>query len=575
RFARGQSRPWRVMVERSVPHADGLLLLSVPLKKEALNFIAAMEDITQMAAILPVVENKAYWTVRPELTVRRQRTAGTRTDETSLGAEISARPGANWVLNATLNPDFSQVEIDEPTNAGASQIALSLPEKRAFFLESADVLGLRLPGFYSRTVADPRWGARVTWRGLDADASALTVADRAGGIVMRGHAYGTDEYVNLGDSTATLVRARWHGDGSVAGVQLSQRDYGAGGSNRVVGADGQARLGLFDSGDTQALWGLMASSTTAHMLADGVPRRASARSAGYLFGKVDYRSDDWLNVVQLEAIGPGFVNDNGFVPQSGVVKAEVQINRRLGARQIGLGDASLFDTYETELHLGLIEDRTLADAQARVEGGQVIRRLVRPGVWLYAARQTRFWADLGLDRYRARSDTPLRSAPAVHMGWETSPLPWLIRVAGEMSLGRRLDFDADRVGRGGNVWMEVGMRFPLAGGWSLESDHRFNRAWVRHAGREGFAEHGWRWVGTLHMSARDSIRVIAQQVASDRYEGTRVVMEPWSERAPHRSVLYRYIHRHGRTFSLGATSDANGTLPGKSKGVTAKLQWEM
>ena len=49
RFPYGEARPWRLMVERSVPQADGMLLLSAPLKKGALHFIAEMDEIAGMA----------------------------------------------------------------------------------------------------------------------------------------------------------------------------------------------------------------------------------------------------------------------------------------------------------------------------------------------------------------------------------------------------------------------------------------------------------------------------------------------------------------------------------------------
>ena len=122
---------------------------------------------------------------------------------------MNARPRADWVLNATFNPDFSQVEIDEPVSS-TSRIALSLPEKRGFFLESADVLGLPLAPFYSRTIADPAWGLRATWRSADADATAMSLRDRAGGIVLRGGAYETAAHVQQRESLASFARARWH-----------------------------------------------------------------------------------------------------------------------------------------------------------------------------------------------------------------------------------------------------------------------------------------------------------------------------------------------------------------------------
>lgn len=587
RFPYGEARPWRLMIERSVPQADGMLLLSAPLRKGALHFIAEMDDIAGMADVIPVVQDRRYWELRPELTVRRNNDYGRRSSQASVGLDINARPRADWVFNATLNPDFSQVEIDEPTSTGTAQIARSLPEKRGFFLESADVLGMRLPSFYSRTVADPRWGARATWRGAAADATALSLSDRAGGVVMRGAAYETHEFAAAGTSTATLLRARRHGEEVVAGAFLSDRDYGRHGRNTVLGLDGQWRMpggkaapteGEQPSGGerhVQLAWTVMASRTSALFdPADAAlrpPVPGPARSGGYGWGKLDYRSDDWFNMAQLEVIGTEFVNDNGFVPQAGIVKGEIQLNRRMGPQRFDFGAA--LEAYETELHLGLHENRTLSAPRAGVPGGEVVQRWIRPGIWLYTARQTRFWADLGIDRQRGRSALALHKVPAVHMGVESSPLPWLTKLRGEWSLGRQLDVDADRVGRGGVLELEAALRFPLPAGWSLESDHRWNRVWVRHGDRQDYIDYGWRWVGTLHASPRDALRMIVQNTSTERLPGP--VLEPWSENYRHRSLLYKHTARHGRVISLGATTDANGALPGASKGMTLKVQWEM
>lgn len=561
RFPYGEGKPWRVMVERSVPHADGMLVLSAPLKKESLHFIAEMESLEGMAQVLPAVQDKPYWELRPELTQRWRREGdGARSSQTSLGLDISARPRADWVFNATLNPDFSQVEIDAPTSNGTSRIALSLPEKRPFFLESADVLGMRLPAFYSRTVADPRWGVRATWRGAAADATALALDDRAGGVVMRGSPYETSEHFSAGDSKVTLLRARNHGEEAVAGAFLSDRDYGDGARNTVLGVDGQWRLPGNGDSHTQLAWTAMASRTTAQFDDAGRAQSSAARTSGYGYGRLNYSSDDWLNMAELEIIGTSFANDNGFVPQAGIIKGDVELNRRMGARNLGL-----FEAYETELHLGLHEIRTLSH--------ETVQRWLRPGFWFYAGRQTRYWADFGFDRTRGRSGARLHKTPAAHMGIESSPSPRFVKLKGELTLGRQLDVEADQVGQGGNLELEASLRFPLPGGWSLESDHRWNRAWVKHKKLQDFSDSGWRWVGTLHATPRDALRVIVQNTSAQRQDLPPHLLEPWSERYRHRSVLYKRTTRHDRIVSVGATTDANGALPGSSKGLTLKVQW--
>ena len=560
RFPYGAGKPWRLMVERSVPHADGMLILSAPLKKESLHFIAEMEEIEGMERVLPTVQDQAYWELRPEVTHRFRDHYGRGGSQSSAGLDISARPRADWVFNATLNPDFSQVEIDAPTSNGTSRIALSLPEKRPFFLESADVLGMRLPAFYSRTAADPRWGMRATWRGADADATALALEDRAGGIVMRGSPYATREHASAGDSRVTLLRARSHGTQAVAGAFLSERDYGCGARNTVLGSDGQWRGPSGGNGQLQLAWTAMLSRTTAQFDDEGRAGAGPARSGGYAYGRLNYSSDDWLNIAQLELIGNRFAHDNGFVPQAGIVKGDLELNRRTGARSLGL-----FEAYETELHLGLHEVRTVS--------GETVQRWLRPGAWFYAGRQTRYWADFGFDRQRGRSGARLHRTPAVHMGIDSAPTARFVKLKGELTLGRQLDVEADRVGQGGNLELEANLRFPLPGGWSLESDHRWNRAWVRHEALQDFSDAGWRWVGTLHATPRDALRVIVQNTSAQRQDAPPQLLEPWSERYRHRSLLYKRTARHDRVVSVGATTDANGALPGASRGLTLKVQW--
>ncbi|XLZ71924.1 DUF5916 domain-containing protein [Massilia sp. SR12] len=562
RFPYGEAKPWLVRVERSVPHADGMLLLSAPLKKESLHFIAEMDELEGIAQVLPEMQDKPFWELRPEITHRVHDNYGKGSSQTSVGLDISARPRADWVFNATLNPDFSQVEIDAPTSNGTSQVALSLPEKRTFFLESADVLGMRLPAFYSRTIAEPRWGMRATWRGAAADATALSLSDRAGGVVMRGSPYGTDDYVNAGDSKATLLRARRHGEEVVAGAFLSDRDYGEGGRNSVLGVDGQWRLPADgESGShTQLLWAAMASRTSSRFDDDGRSHATRARHSGYGYGRLNYSSDDWFNIAQLEVIGSNFANDNGFVPQAGIIKGDVELNRRMGAHKFGAIEA-----YETELHLGLRETRTLAH--------EVVERWVRPGIWLFAGRQTRFWANAGFDQQRAHAGGRLHRVHAAHLGIESSPSARFVKLEGELTLGRQLDTEADAVGRGGNLELEASLRFPLPGGWSLESDHRWNRAWVKHDQLQDFSDSGWRWVGTLHATPRDALRVIVQNTAAQRQERMPHLIQPEDAHYRHRSLLYKRTTRHDRIVSIGATTDANGALPGANKGLTLKVQW--
>lgn len=576
RFPYRDGKTWRLMIERSVPHADGLMLTSTPLKTGSLSHIDALQELGGMGATVQGVRDRAFVELRPELTLRasRERDVEGRRQANRTGAalEINARPRADWVFNATLNPDFSQVEIDEPLPSGASRIALSLPEKRAFFLESADVLGLPLSGFYSRTVASPEYGVRATWRSASADATAMSLRDEAGGAVLRGRVYETVEYPQTRRTQASLARARWHAEGVLLGAFVSQRRYGDAGANEVAGIDGQWR-----GAGKQASWLLMGSQNSAGFVDEPRPStvRTARRGGAYAQGRYVHISDDWWNEMKLEAIGPGFVNDNGFVPQTGVLKSDINLNRRLGEQSVPLGAGAL-KLYEFELHLGLHEIRTFSDPVSGQQAGQVVERNARPGIWMRSARQTDLWANLGFDQQRARRAGRLHDTPALHVGFASSPLPWMPVLKAEATLGRQLDVDADRVGNGGNVVVDAGLRFPLSRGWAMESDLRVNRAWIDGAlGTPAFADNGWRWLGMLHFSARDALRLLAQNTASTRRDDGVSGLAPWAERGAHRSLLYRRLYRHGRSLSLGYAQDRASAADTVNRSLTFKVQWEV
>ncbi|MCC2956128.1 hypothetical protein LK542_10925 [Massilia sp. IC2-477] len=575
RFPYRGGKDWRLLVERSVPHADGTLLVSAPLRLDALSHLSFLRDVEGMDDTVAAVRDRRFLELRPELTLRAERGAHEglprRGHQAELGLEINARPRADWVFNATINPDYSQVEVDQPVSQGAGNIALSLPEKRGFFLESADVLGLPLPAFYSRTVGNPAWGLRATWRAADADATAMSLRDQEGGLVLRGRPYETLEYIQPRPTRASLWRGRWHGDGLLLGAFASQRAVEDLGSNDVIGMDAQWRGDTFGGAQGQAVVTAMHARATSGFDEDGRPLRRGRQSGGYLHGKYIHSSDDWWNEFALEAIAPGFVNDNGFVPQAGIVKGTAEIARKRGQQSF----AGL-ELYEFETLLQLAEVRTLHDRASGQPGGEVVTRELRPGIWMMAPRQTEFWTLLGFDRQRARPRGRLHDTRALHLGFASTPLPWVSKIAGEIALGRQLDADADRVGPGGNVTLDVGLRFPLRRGWSLELDHHFNRAWVQGTlGHPAFADNAWRWLANLHFSPRDSLRLLAQNTWAARRDDGVTRLEAWNERQVHRSLLYRYQWRHGRIASAGYVDEKMPLVGTRSKSLTFKLQWEL
>src|SRR5206468_1762891 len=100
------------------------------------------------------------------------------------GADLKWNPLANAAIDATVNPDFSQVESDAAQIVANERFALFFPEKRPFFLEGVDLLSTPLQAVYTRTVTDPRAGLRATGKFGPTAYTALVTQDRGGGRVI-------------------------------------------------------------------------------------------------------------------------------------------------------------------------------------------------------------------------------------------------------------------------------------------------------------------------------------------------------------------------------------------------------
>lgn len=549
RYPHEGGAPWRLMVARSVPRASSTLLLSAPLTKDGLSFIAELQVVEGLEAVAERARHQGLLWFKPELTVRgtRERAAGVparRDHEVSVGAELKWRPRADWVVDATLNPDFSQVELDAPQLAGNTRFALSVPEKRPFFLESTDVIDQPLGGFYSRSVTDPRYGLRATWRAPRADATALTLRDEGGGLVLRPGPFGTALYAQDGSSQATLLRARRHEGVLTGGVLLSDRDYGAGrGRNTVAGAD------LYWAPSAQDQWRAraIASRTTADFDAQGDAVVGPAERGHWFELRWNRRTNDWIVNFDFDDLSPRFRNDNGFVDQAGVRRIEAEVIRRWGEAQ-----AFGFDAHEFETYLWTQQVATRHDAAAGVAGDQMVARRWHPGIWFAGPLNSEGWIQLELDAQRVRPGGRLHGTRGIGAQFGFNPAPWIPRATVEINAGDMVDVEADRVGRGIDGFVELILRGSVAG-LGVESEQKLQHAHIEHGGRRVLADSAARWLGVLHFSARDSVRAVWQ--ASRYRRAADAALSIAAARDDMRTLSLVFQHRVGlgRNLSIGVT----------------------
>ncbi len=143
----------------------------------------------------------------------------------------------SFVLDLTANPDFSQVESDEPQVTVNQRFEVQFPERRPFFLENADFFRTPINLAFTRRIREPRAGVRFTGKQGPWGLGLLLADDEAPG---QGLAEGDP---NRGDSAGIgILRVnRDISNQSTLGFLATQREFGDD-ENGVLALDGRVKL---------------------------------------------------------------------------------------------------------------------------------------------------------------------------------------------------------------------------------------------------------------------------------------------------------------------------------------------
>ncbi|SMF38643.1 hypothetical protein SAMN02745866_02455 [Alteromonadaceae bacterium Bs31] len=94
----------------------------------------------------------------------------------------------NSVINATINPDFSQLEADEAQLEVNTTFALEVPERRPFFLDGADYFTTNLFELVqTRNIVNPDYGAKLTGKSGNHSYGAIVANDNVTNFILPGN----------------------------------------------------------------------------------------------------------------------------------------------------------------------------------------------------------------------------------------------------------------------------------------------------------------------------------------------------------------------------------------------------
>ncbi|MDJ0751608.1 MAG: DUF5916 domain-containing protein [Woeseiaceae bacterium] len=213
--------------------------------------------------------------------------------------------------NLAINPDFSQIEADVAQLDVNNQFALFFPEKRPFFLEGADYFRTPVRAVFTRTVADPSVGGKLTGK-RDAHTFGMFAAeDDVTNLIFPGSTSSDSESLDQSNTAFVGRYAYGFGEASSLGALLTTRsgtDY----HNHVGGVD--LRWKLNDNHNVRAQY-LRSDTEYPDEIANDFDQPLGSFDGHAAFVGYNYDSRNWFTYLRHQERSAGFRADAGFVPQ--------------------------------------------------------------------------------------------------------------------------------------------------------------------------------------------------------------------------------------------------------------------
>ncbi len=214
------------------------------------------------------------------------------------------------VLDTTINPDFGQIESDDPQVTVNQRFAVFFPEKRPFFQENASYFQTPLNLVFTRRIVDPLFGARLTGKVGPWAIGTFLANDRAPGLSV----ISTDPLAGTNAYFGVLRVNREFGKGSSVGLIYTDREQSTAPNsfctNAFICQTGFNRVGGFDTHiKINQNWQLNAQAVTSETkFFDGSHESGPAY---HIYAERSSRRLEF-NTLYLD-ISPGFNAETGFV----------------------------------------------------------------------------------------------------------------------------------------------------------------------------------------------------------------------------------------------------------------------
>ena len=258
-----------------------------------------------------------------------------------VGVGVKYGVTSNLTLDFTYNPDFSQIESDRPQVEINQRFALYFAEQRPFFLEGQEIFRTATPTnlVHTRTIVDPRYGAKVTGKIGRTSVGVFVADDEAAGRV---DGVSDPSFGRTAQSLIGRLRYDLYGD-SYVGAIATAREFGDD-YNRVGGVDGRFRLGRTHAVSFTAVNSEHRDSTDGDLGGPVIEAdfTRQARNLSY--------------AVSHSRIDPNFRTVTGFVPRVDIQRTDANVQYRWWPEGTIINWGPSFTYLRNHNHDGVLED---------------------------------------------------------------------------------------------------------------------------------------------------------------------------------------------------------------------------
>jgi hypothetical protein len=288
---------WGLQLLRTVQHS-GFEDTWTPAKRASASFLAQSGELTGLSGL----NRGLTLDVTPEVTSREVGATtdaggwGYLRDGPNVGGTVRWGMTNNLVLDATVNPDFSQVESDASQVSFDPREQIYIPEKRPFFLEGFEQFNTPNQLIYTRRLVLPVAATKLTGKVAGTNLGMLLGVDGTSGS-----AYADRPYYGF------LRLQRDVGGQSRLGMVYTGRTDGPD-YNHVAAADGRVVFGKIYSAGFQ--------------FGGSVTRQGGTYLSGPVWQGRFSRNGRTVGLnYSINGLSPEFIAASGFIQRPGVVQA--------------------------------------------------------------------------------------------------------------------------------------------------------------------------------------------------------------------------------------------------------------